>query len=193
MQQPTYEYTQTSSPQENALGQGLREERQDQRPLACATMASRVTRSASRSARRAEAVVTGPLGALSHDELGVIFDGLADPLLPIVAVALSSTCLGLRTPLLEALQVLEERHLRAMALCRKFGMSCAELCVAEWLRESDLQSGTTITTDDMATLNMVLRTNGLPRLEKLHLMGLGLGDADVSALFEALVLPNQHD
>jgi len=26
--------------------------------------------------------------ALSHDELGVIFDGLADPLQPVVAVAL---------------------------------------------------------------------------------------------------------
>ena len=47
-------------------------------------MATRVTRSstraakASRSAYDSEAVATGPLGALSHDELGVIFDGLAD-------------------------------------------------------------------------------------------------------------------
>ena len=44
-------------------------------------MAARATRSASRKARRTEAVATGPLGALSHDELGVIVDGLVDPLL----------------------------------------------------------------------------------------------------------------
>ena len=43
---------------------------------------ARATRSASGAARLTEAVATGrrPLGALSHDELGVIFDGLADPL-----------------------------------------------------------------------------------------------------------------
>ena len=84
-----------------------------------ATMGTRKTRSASRAARRAEAVATGPLGALSHDELGIIFDGLADPLEPAVAVALSSTCLGLRTPLRAGLEVLKERHARAAALCRK--------------------------------------------------------------------------
>ena len=83
-------------------------------------MAARATRSASRDkARLTEAVATGPLGALSHDELGVIFDGLADPLEPVVATALSSTCLGLRTPLRPALEVLKERHERAAALCRK--------------------------------------------------------------------------
>ena len=82
-------------------------------------MAARATRSASRKARLTEAVATGPLGALSHDELGVIFDGLADPLQPVVAVALSSTCLGLRTPLWAALEVLKERHARAVALIRK--------------------------------------------------------------------------
>ena len=51
-------------------------------------MAARATRSASRKARITEAVATGPLGALSHDELGVIVDGLADPLKPVVADAL---------------------------------------------------------------------------------------------------------
>ena len=73
-------------------------------------MAPRATRSTSRKARVTEAVATGPLGALSHDELGVIFDGLADPLQPVVAVALSSTCRGLRTPLRAALEVLKERR-----------------------------------------------------------------------------------
>ena len=54
--------------------------------------------------------------ALSHDELGVVVDGLCDPLQPVVAVALSSTCKGLRTPLLAALEMLKQRHSRALVL-----------------------------------------------------------------------------
>ena len=56
---------------------------------------------------------------LSHDEAAVIFDGLADPLQPAVAVALSSTCLGLRTPLRAMLVVLQQRHTKAKALFHK--------------------------------------------------------------------------
>ena len=70
------------------------------------------------AARLTEAVATGPLGALSHDELGVVFDGLANPLQPVIAVALSSTCVGLRTPLRAALEVLQAHHESAVALCR---------------------------------------------------------------------------
>ena len=83
--------------------------------------------------KRTEAVATGPLGALSHDALGVIVDGLADPLRPVVAVALSSTCLGLRKPLQAALEVLKGRHERAAALCRKVGTSCVGMRDAEKL------------------------------------------------------------
>jgi len=46
----------------------------------------------------------------------VIFDGLADPLQPVVAVALSSTCLGLRTPLRAALEVLKKRQKKPLKL-----------------------------------------------------------------------------
>ena len=144
-------------------------------------MAARATRSASRKARLTEAVATGPLGALSHDELGVIFDGLADPLQPVVAVALSSTCLGLRTPLRAALKVLKERHERAAALCRKVQMSCAEVRVAnelEW-------DGKGLNADDMATLGMLL-SKWLPGLQDLDLDHSGLGDARVQALCEGL-------
>ena len=88
---------------------------------------------ASRAARLTEAVATGPLGALSHDELGVVFDGLADPLQPVVAVALSSTCLGLRTPLRAALEVLKEQNESAAALCRKVGMRWVDLREAKSL------------------------------------------------------------
>ena len=142
----------------------------------------RATRSASRNARLTEAVATGPLGALSHDELGVIFDGLADPLQPVIAVALSSTCLGLRTPLWAALEVLKERHERAKSLCRKIETSCAALRDAKSLQWSDKG----LTADDMATLAMILRTNGLPSLQDLRSRANSFGDAGVQALSEGL-------
>ena len=164
-------------------------------------MAARATRSASRKARLTEAVATGPLGALSHDELGVIFDGLADPLHPVVAVSLSSTCLGLRTPLGKALEVLKQRHERAVALCRKMGTSCAELRVKEILNWWQDFGGNTATlspamrfshaiakldTEDMATLGMILCTNGLPSLTTLRLDHNGFDDAAMTALFDGL-------
>ena len=143
-------------------------------------MAARVTRSASRAALNNEALATGPLGALSHDELGVIVDGLADPLQPVVAVALSSTCLGLRTPLQEALEVLKGRHERAVALCRKVGTSCVGMRDAEkldWINKG-------LTADDVATLGTLLHWT--PRLEILCLFNNSLGDAAMQALCEGM-------
>ena len=118
---------------------------------------------------------------LSHDELGVIVDGLADPLRPVVAVALSSTCLGLRTPLQAALEVLRQWHEKAEALCfeaRFFFagppigccMTCADLRDAhelDWRFKG-------LTTEDMWTLGMILHTNGLPMLQRLLLEWLSL-------------------
>jgi len=148
-----------------------------------AAMAARATRSASRRAvRNAEAVATGPLGALSHDELGVIVDGLADPLQPVVAVALSSTCKGLRTPLWAALVLLQERHARAVALCHKVATTCAALSDAQAL--SWPHAG--LTAADMATLGMILRTSGLPRLVFLELTDNSFGDAGMQSLCEGL-------
>ena len=122
--------------------------------------------------------------ALSHDALGVIVDGLADPLQPVVAVALSSTCLGLRTPLQAALEVLKERQERAKALCRKLSMarpcSCALMRDAEKLGLPDLNA------DDMATLGMLLGTNGLPKLQHLELMAGNFGDEGMRFLSEGL-------
>jgi len=133
------------------------------------------------------AVATGPLGALSHDELGVIVDGLADPLEPVVAVALSSTCKGLRTPLRAALEVLKERHERAVALCADMHTDDSP-CSYKLLRDvqevdwSDLGC----TADDMTTLAMILRTSGLPRLQELNLSGSMFGDAGIQALCDGL-------
>jgi len=160
-------------------------------------MAARATRSASRKARVAEAVATGPLGALSHDELGVIVDGLADPLEPVVAVALSSTCLGLRTPLQAALEVLQQRYAKAQRLCNKVGawtgdedhgipVTCTRLRDAEYM---ECKEG--LTADDMATFGMILRTNGLPKLRFLLLDSNGrgtepCGDAGLHMLCQGL-------
>jgi len=69
---------------------------------------ARATCSASGGSASSDDVSPRHLLELSHDALGVIFDGLADPLQPVVAVAFSSTCLGLRTPLRAALEVLKE-------------------------------------------------------------------------------------
>ena len=80
-------------------------------------MAVRATCSASGSS-----VLPRHLLDLSHDELGAIVDGLANPLQPVVAVALSSTCKGLRTPLQAALKVLRQQHRSAKSLCFKLGV-----------------------------------------------------------------------
>ena len=148
-------------------------------------MAARATRSASRKARLAEAVATGPLGALSHDELGVIFEGLAEPLQPVVAVALSSTCLGLRTPLQAALKVLQEQHTKVRLLCFKMGSVSMNPAV---LRDhtGELNLAGRVTANDMATLGMILRTNGLPRVQYLYLYNNYIGDTATQALFEDL-------
>jgi len=144
-------------------------------------MAARATRSASGDASGGDDSRCLLL-ALSHDELGVIFDGLADPLQPVVAVAFSSTCLGLRTPLQAALEVLKERHEKAKALCRKLDIkSCAGLRGAEILH-----GGGCLVAADMATLGMILRTNGLPCLRDLYLGSNGLGDTAMQVMFDGL-------
>jgi len=147
-------------------------------------MAARATRSASRAASSDDDDDSRCLLlALSHDELGVISDGLADPLQPVVAVSLSSACLGLRTPLRDAVAVLKEQHERANAMCRKLvSMNCAAMRVARGL----WWTGPCATAGHMATLGVIVRTNGLPRLEHLDLNNVSLGDTGMQSLCEGL-------
>ena len=131
--------------------------------------------------------------ALSHDELGVIFEGLADPLQPELAVVFSSTCKGLRTPLWAALEELEGQHQDAKELCchvpdydaesgTRLPMSCARLADAEEL----ICILDELPVEAMSTLSMILRTNGLPKLQELDLADHQFSDARAQPLFEGL-------
>ena len=125
--------------------------------------------------------------ALSHDELGVIVDGLADPLQPGIAIALSSTCKGLRKPLQAALEVLKERYVRVLALCSRVHKAYAP-CTCALLRDVEELSWNIpdLNAVDMATLGMILSTNGLPELREIHLVHNHLGEAGMHALCEGL-------
>ena len=145
---------------------------------------ARTTRSATRAARVTEAVATGPLGALSHDELGVIFDGLANPLQPDVAVALSSVCLGLRTPLEAPLVLLEKEHSKARALCKKTDMTCEELRTVRTVGRVEWTSKG-LNVEDLTTLGTLL-DKWLPQIRDLNLRFCDNGDECIQGLCEGL-------
>ena len=128
--------------------------------------------------------------ALSHDELGVVVDGLADPLQPVVAVALSSTCKALLAPLRAALEVLKQRHEKAAALCRKGWAYIEQPAGCAYLRttQSVVWINKKLSNDDMATLAMILRTNGLPSLASLHLGDNAFDDAGLRPLIDLMQL-----
>ena len=159
-------------------------------------MATRATRSASSASSNHDDPPPRHLLELSHDELGVIVDGLADPLQPVVAVSLSSTCKGLRTPMQAALEVLKEWHRNVKELCRtgslrckppelghpSLGISFTQLRDAghlSWPRGALHGPGT-------AALGMILRTQGLPMLDSLWLGSTCIDDTGMQGLFQGL-------
>eukprot|EP00966_Prymnesium_polylepis_P089408 2070156-Prymnesium_polylepis.1 len=70
---------------------------------------------------------------LNSDALVKICRVLASPLEPHDAVALGSTCRGLRAPTEAVVAELRQRHEAAKALCRKVDTSCAEAGAATYL------------------------------------------------------------
>ena len=88
-----------------------------------------------------ESIFLAPMAApfrlihLNDDEIEVIFGALADSVAPHVAVALASTCRGLRVPTEVALAELRRRHEAVKALCAKecHGTKWSELRVVEML------------------------------------------------------------
>ena len=125
--------------------------------------------------------------ALSHDELGVIFDGVADPLQPELAVFFSSTCKGLRIPLRAALDVLRQLHAHAAALGQRMESSCAQVRRFETLELGDNPEYTLLDfrADEMTTIGMLL--SFMPVLDGLFFEGnTSVGDVGVQALCEAM-------
>ena len=121
---------------------------------------------------------------LSDDEIEVVFGAVVDSLAPHVAVALASTCHGLRVPTVVALAELRRRHEAAKALMRKErnGKSCAAVGEARQLNWD--QKGLTVA--DCTALGDVVATHGLPRLVTLNLSINYFGAEGMQALAEGL-------
>ena len=120
------------------------------------------------------------LNHLNDDELEVIAGALADLLAPRVAVALASTCKGLRVPTAAVVAELRRRHEAAKALCRKErnGTSCAAVGGAKQL-DWRLKG---LALADCTALADVIATHGLPRLEELSLGANQFGAEGMQAL-----------
>jgi len=82
--------------------------------------------------------------------------------------------------------VLEGQHERAVALCRRFDMSCSEMYDEVKLDWKSFDRTVVFDVSCAATLGMILRRNGLPTLQELDLGESNLGDAGVQALCEGL-------
>ena len=134
---------------------------------------------------------------LSHDELGVIADTLSDVLMPILVVALSCTCRGLRLALCAIIKLLDTRHSAVIALSRK--VTCSASPTGPGRRKSPIKAtclnairetstlynmDSSLSRKDMAALGMVLRHGRMPQLRKLTLVACGIGDRGLEALLD---------
>jgi len=140
----------------------------------------------------AAAVAASGLLGLADDALGEVGHILADPLDPRVAVALGSTAKGLSGPMAPALTLLRTRHAAAGAFAKKVGMSCAELREATglaWTGQApslDINKKCLNAAIDMETLAMLIKTNGLRKLEELYLPMNRFGDKGAIALLAGM-------
>ena len=159
---------------------------------------------------------TGPLGALSHDEVGVVVQALADPLEAHIAVALASTCCGLRAPTAEMLAELKRQAIAVRQLCERLNCNFSSLrgvtkisvleghceivgkllgndCLTE-LEEIFMCYNHSAAADDSLTRVFAGLTSGaLPKLRRLALGCSGISNAGASVLAAAFrrgAMPN---
>ena len=146
---------------------------------------ARATHAVRRRRARARAMAAPPAGdvealllALSHDELDVIVDGLADPLQPHVVVALGSTCKAMRTPMQLALTQLQTRHAAAKALCADLRCSVTTLRrtgilhLGDSFRRPNAWFPVRVPSRHIHTLVMLLGCGSLPALSAVDFQGL---------------------
>ena len=146
---------------------------------------------------------------LADDQIETIGAALSDPLHPSVAVALSSTCCSLRAALRLILATLKAQHLAVgMLLLKLKGVNqtapfniIEPNCVPKFLCDEVFSLRTErklhcshigLSVADMGNLGMLLRTNGLPTLKSLELLG-AFGDEGMRMMCEGLgrhSLPN---
>ena len=115
------------------------------------------------------------LTQLGEDELVIITNMLADLLAPRIAVALASTCRGLRAPTAIVVAELRRRCEAADAVCRKeaYGRNLHMLRLfhaVHW-------AGCTFTVADCTALADIIKSTSLPRLQSLYISGAGGGGA----------------
>ena len=148
---------------------------------------------------------------ICDDVLGIVFEGVCNPLEPCVAVNFSSASSGLRALTQARRQALKGEHEAAAALCRKVGVhSCKQLreaSVARWPRKgltaTDLDTFGTLgavlpllqelalfrnvaAPDGVQRLAAGLGVGGLPAIKILNLSRMQMGDAGASAIGAAI-------
>ena len=119
---------------------------------------------------------------LPNDVHCVIFALLSNLLRPADVLPLRSCCRMLRTATRAPLMTLLLRHAAAKLLLDKVRSSCeaaSEATEFNWYNEG-------LRIADLATVNLLVHANALPRLEELNLGGNGFGAEEVHALCEGL-------
>ena len=153
----------------------------------------------SSSAPRLQLLELGP------DVLGVLIDGIAEPLHPELPVALSQTCKALGKLLRATLERLEQEHKvavdqwleklgRSMSICSVAKLSFAtKLDFPDRLRTNPVNALERVSKErvylsshDLAVLGMLLRTNRIPKLLELNLRDHISRDTDADAAVHSL-------
>ena len=123
---------------------------------------------------------------LGHDEVGVVAHELCDPLLPLLAVNLSSTAKGLRLPMQAALAQLRQQHQEVEAFVALTGRTT----VAQLRNAGRLELGSIhdkpLTLAHWRALGTLIGCGALPRLEGILIKGDDCGGEAVHLLAAGL-------